>query len=237
MHSSSVAGVACRAPTLARWLVAICLTVLPCAAGPPVAFRTGGGDAWTFEKRIEVSVPDGLCDDVVIASSVALVTAEPRAGTVVARIPLGPGDNTIAAECRMAGRTVRPIAHQRWHVRLNDVPSARPSVYVTGGRLELDGNDSASAPSTTAPIVTYAWRGSQQNPAPLAGLPTEGRRVALPVPSRDGEYRVTLRVMDAVGRANEGMVVFRVVKGTATAPSTRCRPIRTGWTTRDGSSR
>ena len=33
---------------------------------PPFAFDMAGGDAWTFEKTVELTVPAGRCDTVEI---------------------------------------------------------------------------------------------------------------------------------------------------------------------------
>src|SRR5438270_7636681 len=111
MNQSISAGCAIRALALG-----LCLLALPCAAAEqsPVRFRTGGGDAWTFDKRIEVSVPPGRCDDVVIASRIGTVTAEPHGDRITARVPLGPGDNLIVAQCRRDGVPIGPAAHQNW---------------------------------------------------------------------------------------------------------------------------
>ncbi|HLH88589.1 MAG TPA: alpha-amylase family glycosyl hydrolase [Xanthobacteraceae bacterium] len=207
-------------PRGAGRLLALCACLLApacLAAQSAVHFRTDGGDAWTFDKRIEASVLTGRCDEVVIASDAGTVRARPHRGEITARVRLGPGNNVIAAQCRRDGVSNGPPAHQRWRVRLNDVPTARPSVEATASGLVLAGNDSEPAPVAGAPIVTYAWRGSVENPSRLAGLPAQGARVALPVPRREGEYRVRLRVVDAVGRADEGTVVFRVAHGRVEA--------------------
>jgi cyclomaltodextrinase / maltogenic alpha-amylase / neopullulanase len=193
------------------------LLVLPSAADAPVTFRTRGGDAWAFDKRIEVSVPLGRCDDVVIASRIGTVTAAPRDGRITARVPLAAGDNTIAAQCRRDGAPSGATAQQSWHVRLRDVPAARARVEATPDGIALVGSDSAPAPAAGAPIVAYAWRGAGQNPSPLVGLPAEGPRVALARPAREGAYRVTLRVIDAAGRTDEGTLVFRLAHGQVQA--------------------
>ncbi len=212
MHDPPFAGRAARVLALG-----LCLLALPSAADAPVTFRTGGGDAWTFDKRIEASVPLGRCDDVVIASRIGTVTAEPRDGRITARVPLGAGDNTIAAQCRRDGAPSGVAAQQSWRVRLRDVPTARASVETTTDGIVLLGNDSEPAPGASVPIVAYEWRGASQNPSPLIRLPAAGPRVALPLPARDGAYRVTLRVIDAAGRADEGTLTFRVAHGQVQA--------------------
>src|SRR5437588_550968 len=94
------------------------------------------------------------------------------------------------------GRTIAGQISHRWR-RLADGPRGRRRGGPTANGMELAANDSGPAPAAGAPIVTYAWRGSVENPSRLAGLPAEGPRVALAAPTHDGEYRVTLRVVDA----------------------------------------
>ena len=209
MHRSNLPG-------HARGALAIGLSLftVPClAAETPLAFRTAGGDAWTFDKRVEALVPAGQCDDVVIASPRGVITAAPSEGKVVAQVPLAAGDNTVTAECRRRGQPTGATAYQTWHVRLNNVPKARVRLEIGKNGVELSGNASEPAPAAAAPIVRYEWRDSGRTA--LSGLPADGPRILLPAPVRDGEYRVTLRIVDAADRADESTTSFRVVHGRA----------------------
>ena len=38
------------------------------AEGPAITLSSDGGDAWTFEKRVAGTLPDGGCDEVLVAS-------------------------------------------------------------------------------------------------------------------------------------------------------------------------
>jgi len=97
-----IIGVAARAAY--RLALAVVLLSAPCTADEsPVALRTTGGEAWSFEKLIETSVPAGACDTVAITSPIGTVTVQPEGERLVARVRLGPGDNVVVAECRKDG--------------------------------------------------------------------------------------------------------------------------------------
>src|SRR4051812_38580345 len=108
---------------LAFWRrIALTTLVLigPAASEGPVTFDGPGGDAWTFEKLIKSSVAPGACDEVVIATPFAAVTAHPRDGQAIAHLPLAAGDNPVEAQCRRDGTRVGEPARQHWFVRLHD---------------------------------------------------------------------------------------------------------------------
>lgn len=206
-----------RAASIARGaLAAALLTLSHAAAGDaPVTLDSDGGDAWTFEKIIRGHVVPGACDAVVVASPLAAVAVTPQDRNVVARVPLQAGDNDVRAECRKDGVTRGPLIRQHWVERLPDVPRALVRVIVTADGVALDAGGSSMAPGRPAPIVAYEWRDRGGNPAPLAGLPAQQMHVDLPAPQRDGEYYVTLRVRDALGRDDESTAMFRVRDGRA----------------------
>src|SRR5215204_6496603 len=66
---------------------------------PRGRLRTSGGEAWSFEKLIETSIPAGACDTLAITSPLGTVTVQAKSTQLVARVPLGPGDNVVEAEC------------------------------------------------------------------------------------------------------------------------------------------
>ena len=197
-----------------RLALAVVLFSAPCTADEsPVALRTTGGEAWSFEKLIETSVPAGACDTVAITSPIGTVTVQPEGERVVARVRLGPGDNVVEAECRKDGVRRGTPAQQRWLVRLKDAPKAWVRTLVTDVSVTLDAGASELAPARAAPIVTYEWRAREGNPAPLSGLPSRDKKIVLQPPAVDGEYFVTLRATDELGRADESTATFRVRGG------------------------
>jgi hypothetical protein len=151
-----------------RLALAVVLLSAPCAADEsPIALRTSGGEAWSFEKLIETSIPAGACDTLAITSPLGTVTVQAKSTQLVARVPLGPGDNVVEAECRKDGVRRGTPAQQRWLVRLKDAPKAWVRTLVAGADVTLDAGASELAPARAAPIVAFEWRARAGNPAPL----------------------------------------------------------------------
>lgn len=181
-------------------------------ATPPVVFRNDGGDAWTFEKSVELLVDPGRCDAVAVRSPRATTVHVSTESHVKLRVPLAAGHNDIHAECSKNGIARGAAARQRWRVRLRDVPRARIKSNFTEQVLVLDAGSSEGAPTNSRSWLRYEWRARENNPAALEGLPAEGQRVALR-PSADGEYFVTVRATDEAGRFDESTVLLRVRDG------------------------
>jgi glycosidase len=196
-------------------LVAGLLAPLGRASHAPLVFGTAGGDAFAFEKVVEAAVSETTCDTVAFTSPIGTTTVRPHAGRAVGRVRLGPGHNVVEAECRSANARHDAPAQQHWFVRLNDGPQARGRVRLGTPGMVLDATMTTLAAARPAPIVAYQWRARAGNPAPLAGLPSEGERIALTVPQTDGEYYVTLRVTDATDRTDESTLMVRVRHTTA----------------------
>ncbi|HLH94866.1 MAG TPA: alpha-amylase family glycosyl hydrolase [Xanthobacteraceae bacterium] len=180
-----------------------------------MAFITTGGDAWAFQKTVDVSVADKACDEVVFTTVRGASVARPKSGRASARILLAAGRNRVEAECRRDGlRDGRP-AWQDWLVRLRDAPTARPRLQAGQAGIVLDASGSEEAPAHSERIVSYVWQARPGNPAPLAGMPAQGKRIVLGLPALDGLYFVKLRVVDASGAADNATTAFRVRAGHA----------------------
>jgi cyclomaltodextrinase len=165
-----------------------------------------------LHKRIEVLAPEGACDLIVIRGANGFIEGKPANGAIAALFPLSPGHNDVAAECRRGGTRVgEPIA-QSWLARLRNAPTARIKAHVSGGEITLDAAGSEPAPVQSAPLIAYEWRAGSDNPMPLA-LSSDRILLTMAAPKLDGEYRVTLRVADAAGRADESTIMFRVRQG------------------------
>jgi cyclomaltodextrinase / maltogenic alpha-amylase / neopullulanase len=197
-----------------------------CAAPPLVSFDTTGGDAWTFEKRLEGRFSPTACDRVLVQTSYGAVEATLAGERFFANVPLREHVNEVSAACLDGGTEVARSASQRWNVPLRDVPKAWIRTLITATSIVLDAGRSEAAPATPAPIVSYGWRARAGNPAPLrlvspgADLDSQqaaGEAVELVAPGVDGEYYVELRVTDTLGRTDQSAAVFRVEDGRAVA--------------------
>jgi cyclomaltodextrinase len=198
---------------VAGGLLAAVLTAPQAAA--PLAFDTVGGDAWTFDKHVSGRTD---CRQVSVRSPRAEVKAWTGDGRFEAEVPLQAGQNEIRASCQAGGDSL----HQPWTVRLEDVPKAWTRARVADGTIVLDAGRSQRAEGKPAPIVRYEWRARPGNPeplrpvsrqAPLERQPTAGDQLVLQAPKADGEYYVTLRVVDALGRTDQATAMFRVMNG------------------------
>lgn len=191
----------------------VLLAVFDASADAPVSLRTHGGEAWTFDKMIEGTVPPGDCEIVAIRSPAGTSFVSPQGGRFAARVPLASGDNRVTAECRKGGAVQGDVAKQNWHVRLGDAPRARIKIASTSEAIRLRGGESSVAPRNGARIVRYEWRARSSNPTTIVALPAEGDELVLSQAWADGEHYVTLKVTDASGRSDESTAVFRVVNG------------------------
>jgi cyclomaltodextrinase / maltogenic alpha-amylase / neopullulanase len=190
-----------------------------------ITLRGDGGDAWTFEKNLEGELPDGECDEVLLASSRATVEAWQADGRFGAVVPLLEGDNEVRAICRLGGADRSVSEPQHWRVRLRDSPKAWIRIVPAEDGIELDAGASEPAPGRSAPIVLHQWQSVPEKPGPLTtadGLtlgstPIASDELLLRMPGIEGEYQVTLRVTDALGRTDESTAAFVVENGQARA--------------------
>src|SRR5690349_9416163 len=102
-------------------LVWLLLPAISVASEAPLAFSTGAGDAWAFEKHVEVAIKPGACDAVAMSSPRGSITVRTNNDRAQADIPLGAGDNAVQAQCMADGAPRgEPIA-QHWFVRAREV--------------------------------------------------------------------------------------------------------------------
>jgi glycosidase len=192
------------------------------AAEPPVRFDTAGGDAWTFDKHVTGHVSASDCDEVLVESpagaAIALITQDRFA----VEVPLRSGLNEIQALCKSKDNEVARSSPQRWLNRIGDRPRAWARVRVDGDTVLMDAGRSEPAEGLVAPINRYEWRARPGNSAPLTltsdapSLDTAAANthsIQIRPPTQDGEYYVTLRVTDALGRSDESTAVFQVIDG------------------------
>lgn len=215
-----------RAPLFHRAAIALSLLLSTAAAqAVTLSFDSDGGEAWSFEPRLEGRIVDGRCDEVRLHSPLGAVTAWSDAGRFAGEVPLTSGTNRVEAVCLQAGRAVASAA-QDWELRLPDGPRAWVRTRADANGVTLDAGRSERGEGRPAPLRRFQWRPRADNPAPLYPRETgvslderaaEGEQLALELPRADGEYFLTLTVTDALGRRDESTAVFRVESGVARA--------------------
>jgi glycosidase len=206
-------------------LLATLLTLLSPAATfagtQPITLEGDGGDAWTFDKNLEGELPENGCDRVLVTSPRATVEAWQADGRFGAVVPLQEADNEVRAVCRLGDMDRSVSEAQHWRVRLRDAPKARIRIVPIEDAIVVNAGASEPAPARSAPIVAHQWRNVATNPQPLKTVdggtlgdtPVVGDNLLLRIPASDGEYKVTLRVTDALGRGDESTAAFMVEKG------------------------
>ena len=109
--------------------------------------------------------------------------------------------------------------------RLHIAPFADISIQIDQAlNVQVDGSRSRpfSDESPPVPIQSYHWTARARNPAPLTVLEPTGQtlagevqapRLTLSAPSVDGEYYLSLRVVDAHGRNDSSSTYFVVADG------------------------
>jgi cyclomaltodextrinase / maltogenic alpha-amylase / neopullulanase len=162
---------------------------------------------------------------VLVTSPRATVEAWRADGRFGAVVPLQEGDNEVRAICRL-GETDRSVSEpQHWRVRLRDGPKAWIRIVPVENGIVLNAGASEPAPARRAPIVAHQWRNVPTNPQPLKTVdggtlgdtPVGRDDLLLRIPASDGEYKITLRVTDALGRSDESTAAFMVEKGEVRA--------------------
>lgn len=191
------------------------------AASPPIELDTSGGDAWTFDKFITGRVAPSACDEVIVDGPAGSVRAAVNEDRFSVSTPLLEGENAISARCTRDGREIARSTPQRWLTRIEDRPRALIRARVVDNNILLDAGASQLAKGVPVPIERFEWRARRGNAAPLVltsqalldTTPASTRAIEIRAPDVDGEYYVTLRVTDALGRDDESTTVFEVVDG------------------------
>ncbi|WP_218043045.1 alpha-amylase family glycosyl hydrolase [Steroidobacter gossypii] len=192
------------------------------AASAPIELDTSGGDAWTFDKLITGRVSPSACAEVMVEGPAGSVRAAIVNDRFTASTPLLEGENAISARCTRDGREVARSTTQRWRTRIEDRPRALIRTRVTDKNVVLDAGGSQMAEGVPVPIERYEWQARRGNAAPLVltsqslldTTPASTRAIEIRAPDVDGEYYVTLRVIDALGRDDVSTTVFEVVDGS-----------------------
>lgn len=187
-----------------------------------VSFDQTGGDAWTFSKRVHGQAAE-VCDEIWIRTSQTAVRARLENGRFEADVPISQEARTLRAQCWHDDQMLA-FDTQQWTLRLGELPKAWIRTRVRDNAVWLDAGRSERAPGSPVALERFEWHARPGNPSPLLPVasddaldsrPRTARQLQLQIPSVDGEYYVTLRVTDALGRTDSSTTVFRVEQGRA----------------------
>ncbi len=179
-----------------------------------IVFDTAGGDTWRFERTVTGRLAPGACKTVTVESPSGEARAFLHGNRFAANIRLRSGANAVRATCWGSGVPVGHSRTQIWTVRQEDRPRAWIRAAIVESRVRMDAGATETAPGIPAPLASYEWTADPRNPAPISV--GKGQRVEFQAPTADGEYRITLRVTDALGRSDESTAALRVTNGIAT---------------------
>lgn len=186
---------------------------------PSVQMALGGNqDAWTWVKQVKVGVPPEACDGVKLKINEQEVEARPDGGTYLADVSLAPGDNEVRALCLLPGGAQVESETITITGRLRQVPRAVIDIQLADGLILLDGSGSPAAENQGAPVVEYYWSAREDNPAPLSLPEVSSPSISLTAPTLDGEYYLSLRVVDEAGNEDTSSTYFVVEGGQARIP-------------------
>lgn len=203
------------------------------ATSPPIALDLRGGDAWAWRKRLTGTCPGCLADATIsLRVGDSSFPAERTGDAFAATVRLRPGPNPVVAVLTHPDGREEVSASVVHTLRLVPRPTARLHLTVAGDTVVLDGGASTPSEFDGAPILGYHWQERADNPAPLSvgGDSPQASPVAaeaqdvprptafVPVPAVDGEYTVSLSVVDAAGREDVAAATFVVAHGTARVP-------------------
>jgi glycosidase len=192
----------------------------------PMRIELSGGDAdvWAWQRQVNGTLV-GECADAYLAvgDDKAGLTRDGEHFTALAR--LGEGRNTLAAVCRQLDGGEDRSNVITLNVPLKRRPTAIIDISLADDRVVLDGSASRPDEVGDAQIVRYLWSFRADNPgdqvvesAVPAGAALAGQRITIAPPMVDGEYYVSLQVVDAEGREDTSSNYFVVSGGAARVP-------------------
>lgn len=178
-------------------------------------------DVWTFHKQVRGSLANpAACRSVAITSDPARVEARLQENFFSAEVPIRPGPNTVTAVCEKVDSGQDASPEITLTGRLPQRPTAIITPSIANGRIILDGSSSRRDELENQAIREYHWSARPGNPEMIAELAADatGENLELTPPTADGEYYVSLRVIDAAGREDTSTTYFVVENGRPRIP-------------------
>jgi len=193
---------------------------------PTVKLSVLGGnqDVWAWRKQIRVEVSKGKCEDMIVRVNGQEFGAQPEGQDFIADVPFSAGENEVSAACQQPANGEVLSDSVIYTERLRQAPIARIQIQLDDGRIILDGRQSKPTEGAGAPVVDYLWSVRATNPAPLHLQDREltgevsGESISIIPPTIDGEYYVSLRVIDEAGRDDTSTIYFVVENGEPRIP-------------------
>jgi glycosidase len=216
------AGQPTSVPTAAP--VAPTATSAPTAAPVRIEFVGGDADVWAWRRQVAGTIA-GDCAEAYVAVGDAKVAIARDGDSFSVDVPLDEGKNDVAVVCRQQDGREERSSVQTYTVPLKRRPTAVIQVAIEDGAIVLDGSASQPDEVGGAQIVQYLWSPREDNPSALTLQNAQqeagqlaGERIVVAPPAADGEYYMSLRVVDAEGREDVGANYFVVASGRPRVP-------------------
>jgi len=185
-------------------------------APKPITLDGGDAEVWSWQRAIT-----GTCRRVAQCTTVSVhvngaeVAVDRNGDRFSASATLTEGKNTVVARCRDGSGREYGSDTITIKQRLKRRPTALVRASMGPSGILLDARGSRPAEPGGPPLVKYVWRARHGNPARLtfrragddASLAT-----ALP-PATDGEYYLSVKVVDAEGRSDTASTYFALENG------------------------
>jgi cyclomaltodextrinase / maltogenic alpha-amylase / neopullulanase len=202
-------------------------TGTPSATATPVRIALAGGDAdvWGWQRQVSGQLV-GDCAKAYLTVGDAQAELKRDGEHFSALAMLQEGKNTVTAICSQQDGREERSSVQTFTVPLKRRPTAVPTISIEADGIVLDGSASQPEEAGGTPISEYFWSFRANNPATLASPSAQkdddqlvGKRVVVVAPTVDGEFYVSLRVVDAEGRADTGTSYFVIAGGQPRIPN------------------
>src|SRR5215207_7168162 len=186
----------------------------------------GDADAWTYTKLIKGNLKNpAACQAVWIDNENARAQAAPQEHFFSAELRIHPGLNSVRAICQHTNEEEELSSEITVTGRLEQRPTAFIAISLAQGIVILDGSSSLPDEFESQPIRAYVWLARLDNPAAAkvqASAEQEqqefrreirGPRIEVELPSINGEYYFSLRVIDEAGREDVSTSYVVVERG------------------------
>jgi cyclomaltodextrinase / maltogenic alpha-amylase / neopullulanase len=189
-----------------------------------IRLKDVNADAWTFDFPVggSLETPEA-CKAIWLdneGTAAERVQATLEGQSFSASVPVYPGENTVKAVCQHPDEEEELSNEVNITGRLEQRPTAIITPSLSNGRVILDGSSSRPDELENTPIREYIWSPRAGNPETIQKFAGEvtATHVEIEPPGVNGEYYVSLRVIDEAGREDMSTTYFVVENGEARIP-------------------
>ncbi len=186
-----------------------------------IKLNAANADAWTFIKSVKGSMANpAACQAVWVDNNEQRVQAFLNESFFSADVPVRTGENSLKAICQHTDQEEELSNEISITGRLAQRPTAIITPSLSNGGVLLDGSASRPDEWENQPIREFIWSARPGNPESLQELAGEatGTSIEIVPPTVDGEYYVSLRVIDEAGREDTSSTYFVVENGQPRIP-------------------